>query len=402
MEFNLALNTVIYIMIFIVPGFLFRSFFYRNEFAKEFYFGNLFERFIWTLFFSVLMLFVCFLLISFFLWCGIDLIPQISYETIREIHYNIHQQSDIILPDKATFFTKSGSFFTFITILWGQSILLGYILHNIAVIFNYNFYNYWYALLRGKKNPIPKNFKYSYTQVDILTHNNALYQGMYKKHYLSKSDNDLETIFLEKVRKKEKGGSFKAIPGHNFCVHKGDINNINLSYIYIKKDEKQRKLVRYFIGIIIYLIIFLAFFLVIYTNQITALKTFRQKIIFFFSIFSILSILANTLLSFKKPTKESVFIFLFFIWIAIASYFDLNIGITILAAIVILMGGTYNISKDEKQSLNSGPTVIKKTIRKPRKPYQRRSYQRRSYKKKRQERYTRKINRQYPLKKFKK
>lgn len=386
MEFNLALNTIIYIIIFIVPGFLFRSFFYRNEFYKEFYFGNLFERFIWTLFFSVLMLIPCYITIKFFLWCGIDLLPQIDYETIKKIHDSMRQQSDITLPDKATFFTKSGSIFTFITILWGQSMLLGYILHNIAVAFNYNFYNYWYALLKGKKNPIPKNFKYSYTQVDILTHNNALYQGMYKKHYLSKSDNDLETIFLEKVRKKEKGGSFKAIPGHNFCVHKGDINNINLSYIYIKKDEKQRKLVRYFIGIIIYLITFLAFFFIIYTNQITALKTFHQKILFFFSIFGILSILANTLLSFKKPTKESVYIFLSFIWTAIASYFDLDIKLLLLGVITFY---TINLFRIEKTPIKPIKKVTSKSqkSKKPRKPYQRRSY-----KKKRRERYTRKIN----------
>lgn len=390
MEFNLALNTIIYIMIFIVPGFLFRSFFYRNEFAKEFYFGNLFERFIWTLFFSVLMLFVCFLLISFFLWCGIDLIPQISYETIREIHNSIHQQSDITLPDKATFFTKSGSFFTLISILWGLSILLGFILHNIAVAFNYNFYNYWYALLKGKKNPIPKNFKYSYTQVDILTHNNALYQGMYKKYYLSKSDNDLETIFLEKVRKKEKGSYFKAIPGHNFCIHKDDIVNINLSYIYTEYKSHWKSFVAKIlkiVGVLLYISLIFLFIYMLYTNQIPALNTFAKKIFFFLTIFSLSTFFANAALTFKLPAKENVILILFFIWIAFSIYFDLNIGITILVAITILMGGTYNIYKDEKQSLNSSPTVTKKKIRKPRKPYQRRSY-----KKKRRERYTRKIN----------
>ena len=44
MEINLALNTIIYIMIFIVPGILFRNYFYSREYSKEFYFGNLFEE----------------------------------------------------------------------------------------------------------------------------------------------------------------------------------------------------------------------------------------------------------------------------------------------------------------------------------------------------------------------
>lgn len=94
-------------MIFIVPGFLFRSFFYRNEFYKEFYFGNLFERFIWTIFFSLLMLTHCYFTIKLFLWWGIDVIPEISYDTIREIQNSIHEQSDIILPDRDTFFDKN-------------------------------------------------------------------------------------------------------------------------------------------------------------------------------------------------------------------------------------------------------------------------------------------------------
>ena len=177
MDFNLGIKAIVYIVIFIVPGFLFRSFFYRNEFAKEFYFGNLFERFIWTVLFSLLMLLACYVFISFLFWRGIDVIPEISYETIREIHNSIHQQSDIILPDRDTFFNNFGGFLKLLFILWGQSILLGVVLHNIAVALNFNFYNYWYALLEGKKKPPLEGFKYKYTQVDILTHNNALYQG---------------------------------------------------------------------------------------------------------------------------------------------------------------------------------------------------------------------------------
>ena len=400
MEFNIALNTVIYIMIFIVPGFLFRNSFYRNEFYKEFYFGNLFERFIWTLFFSVLMLLACYVFIAFFLWWGIDVIPEISYETIREIHNSIHQQSDIILPDRDTFFHKSSSFFTLMSILWGQSILLGFVLHNIAVAFNYNFYNYWYALLRGKKNPTPKNFKYSYTQVDILTHNNALYQGKYKNHYLSKSNNDLETVILKKVRKKEKGSYFKAIPGHNFCVHKDDIVNINLSYIYEEyKSQSQSfaaKILK-IVGILIYILLTFFFIYMLYTDPIPALNTFPKKIFFFLTIFSISTFFANAALTFKLPAKESVILILLFIWIVFSVYFDFNMSITTSVAITILIGGTYYIYKDEKQTFKSSLTDTnfkssltdtKKKIRKPRKPYQRRSY-----KKKRRERYTRKINR---------
>lgn len=126
----------------------------------------------------------------------------------------------------------------------------------------------------------------------------------------------------------------------------------------------------------------------LYTDPIPALNTFPKKIFFFLTIFSISTFFANAALTFKLPAKENVILILLFIWIAFSVYFDFNIGITTTGAITILMGGTYYIYKDEKQTFKSSFTDTKKKIRKPRKPYQRRSY-----KKKRRERYTRKINR---------
>jgi len=340
MEFNIALNTVIYIMIFIVPGFLFRNSFYRNEFYKEFYFGNLFERFIWTLFFSVLMLLVCFLLISFFLWWGIDLIPQVSYETIREIHNSIHQQSDIILPDRDTFFNNFGDFLKLLFILWGQSILLGFILHNIAVSLNYNFYNYWYALLNGKKDTPPEGFKYDHTLAYILTCENVLYQGEYKHHHLSKSNNDLETVILKEVRKKESGKAFKAIPGHKFCIHKDDILNINLTYIYKKYKSQWQSFLKLLkgIGILLYISLIFVFIYVLYSNQLPSLDTFLKKLIFFITIVIISVRIANALLTFSLPKKDSLPFFLFFGWVAIWVFKGFSFFEGILGLFTLIIG----------------------------------------------------------------
>ena len=44
MEFNIALNTIVYLMVFIFPGMIFRKFYYIREYSKEFDKGNLFER----------------------------------------------------------------------------------------------------------------------------------------------------------------------------------------------------------------------------------------------------------------------------------------------------------------------------------------------------------------------
>jgi membrane protein len=340
MEFNLALNTVIYIMIFIVPGFLFRSFFYRNEFAKEFYFGNLFERFIWTLFFSVLMLIACYLLITLLTWLGIDPIPQISYETIKDIHNSIHQETDVNLPDKNTIETKGFSFLMLCMFLYLTPIFLGLICHRIAVSFNYNFYNYWYALLNGKKDTPPEGFKYDHTLAYILTRENVLYQGEYKHHHLSKSDNDLETVILKEVRKKESGKAFKAIPGHNFCVHKDDILNINLTYIYEEYKSQWKGVLAKtlkIIGVLIYILLTFAFIYVLYSNQLPSLNTFVKKLIFFITIVIVSVPIADALFTFSIPKKDSIPSFLFFGWIAFWTYqgFSILVGISVLFALMI-------------------------------------------------------------------
>lgn len=207
MEFNLALNTVIYITIFIVPGILFRSFFYRNEFSKEFYFGNLFERFIWTLFFSVLMLLACYgFFFVVFEYFGYDLIPEVSYDTIKDIHSSLHNKEDITLPSEKKFKTQAPNILTLVATLYGISIVLGIVSHQVAIWSNFNFYNYWHSLMKGKQEKAEPNMVYDRTIADVLTNiqgENVLYRGEIKKYYLSKNDTNLETIVLQGVQKKQ-------------------------------------------------------------------------------------------------------------------------------------------------------------------------------------------------------
>ena len=83
MEFNIALNTIVYLMIFLFPGIIFRKFLFIREYSKEFDKGNLFERFIWTILTSIGILIVTF---SIFLILknilNLDLLTSISYKTI--------------------------------------------------------------------------------------------------------------------------------------------------------------------------------------------------------------------------------------------------------------------------------------------------------------------------------
>ena len=342
MEINLALNTIIYIMIFIVPGILFRNYFYSGEYSKEFYFGNLFERFVWTLFFSVLMLITCYFFIYLFSWSGVNLISEISYDTIKEIYENLHNvQSDITFPDKKTFDEKSGDFFIIIFILYTISGLLGFICNKLATILNFNFYNYWHALFRGKLNKAPKGFKYIYTDIDILTTDHIIYTGKIKNYHLSKNDTNIETIVIENTSKKEIGKYSpgypfgKSIEGHNFCIHKDQIQNMNLSYIYEKRIGLLGKLINR-IGILLYVAL-LPFVFYIFFSEIPFLGDLLRKLFFISAIFMVVTPIADAMIDNTKIPKDSIPVFITFGWLAVWLYLQKSILLYIIVLLISLI-----------------------------------------------------------------
>ena len=330
MEINLALNTIIYIMIFIVPGILFRNSFYSREYSKEFYFGNLFERFVWTLFFGVLMLITCYFFIYLFSWSGVNLIPEISYDTIKKVYENLHNvQSDITFPEEEDFDKKRGGFFKIIFILYTISILLGLICNRLAIAFNFNFYNYWHALFRGRLNKAPKGFKYIYTEIDILTTDHIIYTGKIKNYHLSKNDTNIETIVIENTSKKKMEtkstpySSNRSIEGHNFCIHKDQIQNMNLSYIYEKRIGLLGKLINR-IGILLYVML-LPFVFYIFFSEISFLGDLLRKLLFISAIFMVVTPIADAMIGNTKISKDSIPVFITFGWLAFWLYLEIRV-----------------------------------------------------------------------------
>ena len=330
MEINLALNTIIYIMIFIVPGILFRNSFYSREYSKEFYFGNLFERFVWTLFFGVLMLITCYFFIYLFSWSGVNLIPEISYDTIKKVYENLHNvQSDITFPEEEDFDKKRGGFFKMIFILYTISILLGLICNRLAIAFNFNFYNYWHALFRGRLNKAPKGFKYIYTEIDILTTDQIIYTGKIKNYHLSKNDTNIETIVIENTSKKKMEtkstpySSNRSIEGHNFCIHKDQIQNMNLSYIYEKRIGLLGKLINR-IGILLYVML-LPFVFYIFFSEISFLGDLLRKLLFISAVFMIVTPMADAMIGNTKISKDSIPVFITFGWLAFWLYSEKSV-----------------------------------------------------------------------------
>lgn len=248
MEFNIALNTIVYITIFIFPGIIFRKFYYIREYSKEFDKGNLFERFVGTIFASVIILYISFLGYNFIIdTLQKELLPHISYNTIQDIHQKI---SDNSLPSDIAKETYIDFAYLILSIyLLSATIgLICYFLTRHPILKRIGLFkkiNYWEDLVKGLyyKNEDDK-LMYIHTEVDVLIDTgteNKLYSGKLENYYINHNDNHLQTITLSNVKRykkdKNKKVEIKEIPGDHFIIEKERILNLNFRYIFEKKDN---------------------------------------------------------------------------------------------------------------------------------------------------------------------
>lgn len=298
MEFNIALNTIVYLMIFLFPGIIFRKFLFIREYSKEFDKGNLFERFVWTILTSIIILLVTFL---FFLFCknvlNLDLLPSISYKTIWDTFNDLSNNKlpdpnkKLALKDKDIYM----HFFLLMISIYTLSFILGILTYLITrtsfvkSIGVMKYLNYWQDLVKGTYNlNNDDTLTYGYTTADVLTEQNddtKLYSGRVVNYYLDPQSNQLQTIVLSDAKRYKKltngGFEIKSIPGHNFIIEKERILNVNFTYVYERKDENK---VYKWIYRIVNVIFILLFFAVVSTMFISDIyiytSTLLRKIVF--------------------------------------------------------------------------------------------------------------------------
>ena len=298
MEFNIALNTIVYLMIFLFPGVIFRKFLFIREYSKEFDKGNLFERFIWTILTSIAILIATFSIFVFLKnILQLDLLPSISYKTIwntfNDLSNNKLPNPNKKLPVKDKDVYKH--FFLLMISIYTLSIILGIISYlvtrttfvkSIGIL---KYLNYWQDLVKGTYNSNNDDtLTYAYTTADVLTEQNdttKLYSGRVINYYLDLQTNQLQTIVLSDAKRYKKfdDGSFKikSIPGHNFIIEKERILNINFTYIYEKKDEnKVYKWIYRTVNIIFILLFIGVISTMFFSNIYIYTSTFLRKSVF--------------------------------------------------------------------------------------------------------------------------
>lgn len=300
MGVNLALSTIVYLMVFVFPGMLFRKFFFIRAYSKQFDKGNLFERTVWVLFLSIAMLVVTYLCIKTINNLGdLNFIPNIDYESIRKIFISL-SKNELADPESKDFskvYATYIEFFELMLFVCFSSSFFGVFSYFIAqtqifkriAIFKY--LNYWEDIVKGSSHTIAdQSLTYGYTMADILIDNGGatqLYSGTVKNYYLSADGNNFQTIILSNVKryKKEDGTVVeKELPGHSFVIEQDRI--INMNFVYISEKKSKNKSIKLlintlsFILSIVYLCLFFISFTTVFDNYLT--NNLKKGVFLFF------------------------------------------------------------------------------------------------------------------------
>lgn len=324
-------------MVFLFPGVLFRKFYFSGKFGNQFEQGNILERFLWSLFLSIICLSgVAFIFFLFDCYLGIKPLENINFKELTKIF------QDLAKNEFPKSFTEEKSFLNFLfllVIIYLISIVLGFCTKSFVLIFSidklsaFKFKNSWHYLSQPyKENGVQRKMGDVHTTfVDILVKNNSkeeLYSGILKDIILDKDDK-LENVILSNVYKfvtveitnqdkidsiqksiddgenifalhrdfSDKKVFKKSIDGNLLVLSKENIININLTYVNTSNKVALYKAYFYnFIrGVFILNILFLVI-LPFLELDFPFFKSIHKKIFFSFSTFLLLVFLNNLIL----------------------------------------------------------------------------------------------------------
>ena len=285
MTLNIALNTIIIIMVFLFPGIIVRRSFFTNTFKNRYDNGGAIDKFVWNILVSI----VSIILFSFlynFIDYSLSLIEEkykifgnsntnlrIEYHEIYCIFYSLSKGS---LPIEFENYDNFIKYIIYILIVYLFSFVIGKLFYSIIKkskverwLSFFQFSNDWEYLTNPELSNFSdlKNKKGYTTWVDVLIgdkDNNSLYRGIVERIIYDK-ENKIENIILKKtiqfiqidIREKDiketddrfivngkniykknlhkKSNSQivykKIISGDFFVIPNKDIKNLNFSYI---------------------------------------------------------------------------------------------------------------------------------------------------------------------------
>lgn len=249
---NIAIGTIVFIFLLVVPNTIFRRFFYTGPFSLEYFKPTPFLSFISSIVPGFLLhISFIYLILTFFpkffddvhnlymqlsdketLTTSVSLSPLIKGSLIKIFHYNIF-------------------LWAYVMILSVTSKALIRRLRLDRKIKLFRFRNNWHYIFSGEILDFPyikgKTKNISFTYIDIMVGINGgtlLYSGLYYDHIIAQDGFSLESISISEVSKRFVGNTDEenqpvekpTIPGDFILIPAKNIINMNVSYYHIGKQ----------------------------------------------------------------------------------------------------------------------------------------------------------------------
>lgn len=249
-------SIVLFFFYIIVPGYIFRRFYYHGEFSKELNTKNHhLQHLIYSSFTGIVIVF----LFTSLLNCSEEISIDYNHFLVKFHNKFIKEEakevaSEIFFKDNSELYVK---YLPFLLSLYGISITFGYLISKVIILLKIDTYtkvlrfkNEWYYIFNGKflrfkkKNTFSKlKVKYTFLDVLVRTENESpiLYSGLLADYELCHNNiSKIERIHLLKAVRRENqqaGIIRKTIPGNVFTILGENIININCTYIFYNSTE---------------------------------------------------------------------------------------------------------------------------------------------------------------------
>lgn len=255
MSFGLTILSLTYIIFIIIPGLVFKRFFYQNNPQKSSGVGNFADRIISSIFFGVLVQILTAILFTAALNKAFDY----NYTDYNQRLLNIHKE---LVTNSLPIISLKQLQFLFLELVLALMVaaLSGLVCFNIIRKFKLDvifpvlrFDSDWKYIFRDEKRLFDQDTSDKYrvfdsAQVDVLVKESSgdsfLYCGILNDYKVTK-DGTLENISLldtkRYTKKKEVSGvAIKDIPGHLVVIPYCNVLNLNITYFYRAKSSKNK------------------------------------------------------------------------------------------------------------------------------------------------------------------
>jgi hypothetical protein len=244
---EVALSSILLIVVVLFPGLIFRRFYYWSKFTKQFVKGEWSERIVTSIFWGIFSQMITLLLISYILpilqikLLEKDIVENDIIEKIRTFSFATMD----IEKDRILLFFILG-YILFSILVAG---LLGLILYKFVRWFEidirieaFRYSNQWHYIFQGEVPKSKKKVLFPWVDVTLTTQQEdgkqKMIQGVLKDYQINATTGDLEYLYLEQAQRySHTQKDFKRILSDVFVVPFGNVVDMNIRYKYKEKKD---------------------------------------------------------------------------------------------------------------------------------------------------------------------